>query len=303
MALVFTQIADAATWHEDVELYELADGQEVIGYLYMDLYARTGKRSGAWMSEHATRYRQHDKSIQLPVAYLVTNILPGNAHEPAKCSHDDLITIFHEMGHCLQHLLSQVDELEISGINGIPWDAVEIASQLHEGFCYEQVCLDLLSNHYQRNEKLPPELLAKIIDSKNFNQGISTLRQIEFALFDIYLHSEDYRPQLITESLAAAREQTHYIDVPSYNRFAHSFSHIFAGGYAAGYYSYKWAEILAINCFYQFKNNGVLNGDIGKRCRNTLLGRGASQPVTQVFRDFCQHDSDANLYFDYYGLS
>ena len=291
-------------WHTDVTFYELYDeNNELIGGVYFDLYARTNKRSGAWMDELVCRRKLANGDIQLPIALLNCNFATATCTESALLTHEDVITLFHEFGHCLQHLLTQIDYLDVSGINNVPWDAVEFPSQFFEAWCWDKESLYMLSSHYQTKEPLPDKLITKLIAAKNFQAALLLIRQLEFALFDIYLHT-DYKKQTsyIQNTLNTIRQQVAVIPAPDYNRFAHSFSHIFAGGYAAGYYSYLWAEVLARDAFSIFKKQGIFNRQLGEKFKHIILAQGGAQPPEQLFVQFMHRLPDNNALLTYYGL-
>lgn len=281
-------------WHPDVKFFNISNSDGVlIGQFYVDLYARPGKQGGAWMDDAITRRRTKDKenNIQTPVAYLNCNFSkPVNVNgrvRPALFTHDEVITLFHEFGHGLHHLLTQVEEPGVSGINGVEWDAVELPSQYMENFCWEWDVLSDMTQHVDNGESLPLELFKKMISAKNFQSGLQTLRQIEFSLFDMHLHF-DFDPdkgKTVLELLDNIREQVAVIIPPEFNRFPNSFSHIFSGGYAAGYYSYKWAEVLSADAYsmYEESADGVINEKIGTRFRDEILAVGGSRKASESF--------------------
>ena len=285
--------ADAApTWHPDVRFFSMRDRDgKLVGQFYVDLYARPSKRGGAWMDEAITRRRVRG-GIQTPVAYLNCNFAAplGEADgkkRPALFTHDEVNTLFHEFGHGLHHLLTRVEELGVSGINGVEWDAVELPSQFMENFCWEWRVLEPMTSHIESGERLPKSLFDKMIAAKNFQSGMHAVRQIEFALFDMHLHYDfDPHAQSVGDLLAAVRREVAVINPPAFNRFAHSFSHIFAGGYAAGYYSYKWAEVLSADVYSLFEERGVLDPATGRRFRDEILAVGGSRPALESFVAF-----------------
>lgn len=279
--------ATAPVWHPDVRFYAIydVDGQ-LLGQFYLDLYARESKRGGAWMDDAITRRRKGD-AIQIPVAYLNCNFAPPVDGRPALLSHDEVITLFHEFGHGLHHLLTRAEELGVSGINGVEWDAVELPSQFMENFCWEWEVLQMLTAHIDTGAPLPRELFDKMLAAKNFQAGMQMLRQIEFALFDMRLHSEyDPATQTPLQLLDAVRREVAVVFPPAWNRFPNGFSHIFAGGYAAGYYSYKWAEVLSADAYAVFEENGVLNPEIGRRFWSEILGVGGVREAIKSFVAF-----------------
>ena len=280
--------APAPVWHADVKFYSIHDQDgQLVGQFYLDLYARESKRGGAWMDDAITRRRKAD-GIQTPVAYLNCNFSRPVGNKPAVFTHDEVITLFHEFGHGLHHLLTKVEELGVSGINGVEWDAVELPSQFMENFCWEWEVLRHMTAHVDTGAALPRALFDKMLAAKNFQAGMQTVRQIEFALFDMHLHY-DHDPeagQSALQVLEAVRRRVAVIFPPAYNRFPNNFSHIFAGGYAAGYYSYKWAEVLSADAYGLFEENGVLNPVIGQRFWSEILGVGGSRDAIKSFVAF-----------------
>ncbi len=286
--LQISEISDFDSWHPDVHFFQIHDEFGVLrGKFYFDLYARTKKRGGAWMDDCVGRKKINDH-IQTPIAYLTCNFTPPTSTEPSLLSHDDVTTLFHEFGHGLQHMLTKIDYLGVSGINGVEWDAVELPSQFMENWCWEQEALALISGHYQTGEPLPDTLFNKMLAAKNFQAGMMTVRQLEFSLFDFRIH-KDYDPEKgarIYPILEQVRAQVAVINPPKFNRFAHSFSHIFAGGYAAGYYSYKWAEVLSSDAFSLFEEKGIFNPETGKLFLTTILETGGSEDAMALFIKF-----------------
>ena len=280
--------AEAPQWHPDVKFYSLRDRNgTLVGQFYLDLYARPTKRGGAWMDDAITR-RATAQGTQAPVAYLNCNFSPPVGGKPALFTHDEVITLFHEFGHGLHHLLTRVDYLGVSGINGVEWDAVELPSQFMENFCWEWAVVPPMTRHVGSGQQLPKPLFDKMIAAKNFQSGLQTVRQIEFSLFDLRLHF-DFDPagghgalQLLDE----VRREVAVLVPPPYNRFPNNFSHIFAGGYAAGYYSYKWAEVLSADAYSLFEENGVLDPKTGRRFWDEVLAVGGSRPALDSFVAF-----------------
>lgn len=276
------------TWHPDVRFFEIHDrNKQLRGSFFLDLYARPNKRGGAWMDECVTRRRRHG-SIQHPVAYLTCNFTPPVGGDPALLTHDEVTTLFHEFGHGLHHLLTMVEDLGVSGIHGVEWDAVELPSQFMENYCWEKEALDLISGHYKTGEELPRDLFEKMLRAKNFQSGMMMVRQLEFALFDFLIHAR-YSPDLgglIYETLDEVRKRVAVVIPPGFNRFAHSFSHIFAGGYAAGYYSYKWAEVLSADAFSLFEDHGIFDPETGASFLHNILEQGGSQEAMELFVAF-----------------
>jgi oligopeptidase A len=296
----------APTWHEDVQFFSIYDpgGQPhaagdsqqkagpagvLIGQFYLDLHARDTKRGGAWMDDAITRRRTAD-GIQTPVAYLNCNFSRGVGGKPALLTHDDVITLFHEFGHGLHHLLTKVEDLGVSGINGVEWDAVELPSQFMENFCWEWDVVRPMTAHVDTGEQMPKALFDKLLAAKNFQAGMQTLRQIEFALFDMHLHYDLPPGKTALELLDEIRARVAVVIPPAYNRFPNNFSHIFAGGYAAGYYSYKWAEVLSADAYSLFEEQaqvgGVLNPKIGQRFWSEILAQGGARPAIESFKAF-----------------
>jgi len=282
------QPAAAPTWHPDVRFFEVRDlSGALIGQFYIDLYARETKRGGAWMDDAITRRRKRGQ-LQLPVAYLNCNFSRPVGTKPALFTHDEVLTLFHEFGHGLHHLLTQVEDLGVSGINGVEWDAVELPSQFMENFCWEWDVLCGMTRHVDTGSPIPKTLFEKMLAAKNFQSGLAMLRQIEFAVFDMRLHS-DFDPasgRSALDLLEEVRSQVAVLRPPAYNRFPNSFSHIFAGGYAAGYYSYKWAEVLSADAYSLFEEKGVLDPAAGARFRDEILAVGGSRPAAESFRAF-----------------
>ena len=283
----FKQRTDVDTWHDDVRFYELVDDDgSVRAAFYLDMYARTGKRGGAWMDDARIRRRQPDGSLQTPVAYLTCNFAPPAGGKPGLLTHDEVVTLFHEFGHGLHHMLTEQDVSGISGINGVAWDAVELPSQFLENWCWTEDGIALISGHYQTGEPLPKEKLEKMLAAKNFQGAMQMVRQIEFSLFDMRIHAE-YQPGLnIYQVLNEVREQVAVIQPPAFNRFPNSFGHIFAGGYAAGYYSYKWAEVLSADAYSRFEEEGEFNEETGRAFRTEILAKGGSREPMELFKAF-----------------
>lgn len=278
---------EAPLWHPDAHYFELEDQGEVIGGFYFDLYARPGKRGGAWMSGFRSRMRTHD-GVQKPICYMVGNFTPPVGDKPALLSHDEVITLFHEFGHGLHHMLTEVDNISVAGTHGVAWDAVELPSQFMEFWAWDQDSLNLLSEHIETKEVLPADLLKALLDARFFQSGMQTLRQFEFALFDLSIHRAN--PALNAEQAQATlneiRDKYAVLPTTPYNRFQHSFSHIFAGGYAAGYYSYKWAEVLASDAFDRFETEGIFNTDTGHAFRKNILAVGGKDTALDAFVNF-----------------
>ncbi|HEB57953.1 MAG TPA: oligopeptidase A [Gammaproteobacteria bacterium] len=277
------------TWHEDVRFFEIRDSEgNLRGNFYLDLYARENKRGGAWMADCVSRMRKHDGEVQLPVAFLTCNLSPPVGDEPAQFTHDEVITLFHEFGHGLHHMLTQVDYLGVSGINGVAWDAVELPSQFMENWCWEREALDLIAGHFKTGERLPDALFERMTAARNFQSAMQMVRQLEFSLFDFLIHLEydAGRPDFIQQTLERVREEVAVITPPDYNRFQHSFTHIFAGGYAAGYYSYKWAEVLSADAFSLFEEKGIFDAATGRAFLHRILEQGGAKEPMELFVAF-----------------
>jgi oligopeptidase A len=274
-------------WHSEVQFYQIKDAQgQLRGQFYLDLYARRGKRGGAWMGTCLERKRCHDGQIQTPVAYMVCNFTPTVGEQPVLLTHQEVLTLFHEFGHGLHHMLTLVDYTPVAGINGVPWDAVELPSQFMENWCWEREALDLFAAQYETGEALPDELFEKMKAARNFQAGLFMLRQLEFALFDFRLHKE-YQPGLNVQALLdEVRQQVAALIPPEFNRFQNSFTHVFAGGYAAGYYSYKWAEVLSADAFSLFQETGIFDSETGQRFLHAILERGGAEDPMQLFIEF-----------------
>ena len=287
-AVTIRPLNGVETWHPDVLVYEIVDAAGTRrGRFYLDLYARAHKRGGAWMDGCLARRRVGD-AVRTPAAYLVCNFTPPVGDDPALLTHSEVLTMFHEFGHGLHHLLTTVDYLPITGIHGVEWDAVELPSQFLENWCWSREALDGLAGHYQTGEPLPDELYQRMLAAKHFQSGMFLLRQLEFALFDFRLH-RDYDPARggrVLEILNAVRQQVAVMIPPDWNRFPNAFTHIFSGGYAAGYYSYKWAEVLSADAFSAFEENGVFDAATGARFRESILEVGGSRPALASFVEF-----------------
>ncbi|WP_431287414.1 M3 family metallopeptidase [Roseateles chitinivorans] len=299
--------AKASVWHESVQFCELRRDGRLIGQVYLDLYARNGKRPGAWMDEVRSRWARPDLAgtgtEQIPVAHLVCNFPQGAEGKPALLTHDDVTTLFHECGHGLHHLLTRVSELGVSGISGVEWDAVELPSQFMENFCWEWEVIQQLSAHVDTGEPLPRALFDKMLAAKNFQAGLQTLRQIEFSLFDMRLHAEPGSETRVQELLGEVRDEVAVLPPPAFNRFQHSFSHIFAGGYAAGYYSYKWAEVLSADCWSAFEEEGVFNPTTGRRYLDEILSMGSVRDAMDNFKAFRGREPQIDALLRHQGMA
>lgn len=280
--------AQASVWHETASFYDIKDHNgHLIGQFYLDLYARNDKRGGAWMDEAITRRKVADQ-LTTPVAFLVCNFSAPVGGKPALFTHDEVLTMFHEFGHGLHHVLTKVEDYSVSGIKGVEWDAVELPSQFMENFCWEWEVLRNMTAHVDTGAQLPRELFDKMVAAKNFQAGMQTMRQLEFSLFDIRLHSE-FDPSGSTNAndlIEAVRDEVAVVRPPKWNRFANNFTHIFSGGYAAGYYSYKWAEVLSADAYSMFEEDGVLSRETGQRYWQEILAQGGSRPALESFTAF-----------------
>ncbi|HSW03734.1 M3 family metallopeptidase, partial [Aquabacterium sp.] len=285
----------APVWHDSVRFYRIersranGAGPQLIGQFYLDAHARSGKRPGAWMDGVRSRWARPDAtdgSVQTPVAQLVCNFAAPVGDKPALLTHDDVITLFHEFGHGLHHMLTQVDELAVAGISGVEWDAVELPSQFMENFCWEWEVLSRLTAHVDTGAALPRALFERMIAARNFQSGLQTLRQIEYALFDMRIHAERDAGDAVQRVIDEVRAEVAVLVPPPFNRFQHTFSHIFAGGYSAGYYSYKWAEVLSADAFAAFEEVSLFDAETGRRYRQEILEAGGSRPAMESFKAF-----------------
>lgn len=279
---------EAPVWHESASFYDIKDhAGKLIGQFYLDLYARNNKRGGAWMDEAITR-RKVSGELTTPVAYLTCNFSAPVGGKPALFTHDEVLTMFHEFGHGLHHMLTEVDYYSVSGIKGVEWDAVELPSQFMENFCWEWEVLRHMTSHVETGEQLPRVLFDKMVAAKNFQAGMQTVRQIEFALFDIRLHSQfdPYGEKTVLDLIESVRDEVAVVRPPEWNRFPHNFTHVFSGGYAAGYYSYKWAEVLSADAYSMFEEDGVLSREAGQRYWQEILAQGGSRPALESFTAF-----------------
>jgi len=298
----------APVWHPAVEFYRIERNGQLVGQFYLDQPARTGKRGGAWMDDVRTRWQRPDTGVlQMPVAHLVCNFADGVDGKPPLLTHDDVITLFHEFGHGLHHMLTQVNERDVSGIGGVEWDAVELPSQFMENFCWEWDVLKHMTAHVVTGEPLPRALFDKMIAAKNFQSGMATLRQIEFALFDMLLHTEHDPAQDFMPLLTQVRQEVAVLQPPAFSRTAHTFSHIFAGGYAAGYYSYKWAEVLSADAYAAFEettgSDGLPSAETGRRYREAILEAGGSRPAMESFKAFRGREPSLDALLRHQGMA
>jgi oligopeptidase A len=297
----------APVWHPAVAFYRIERDGQLVGQFYLDPPARAGKRGGAWMDDVRGRWLRPDTGVlQTPVAHLVCNFAEGVGGKPPLLTHDDVITLFHEFGHGLHHMLTQVNERDVSGISGVEWDAVELPSQFMENFCWEWSVLRHMTAHVDTGEPLPRALFDKMLAAKNFQSGLQTLRQIEFALFDMRLHAEHDPSQDFMPLLNEVRAEVAVLQPPAFNRMAHTFSHIFAGGYAAGYYSYKWAEVLSADAYAAFEETAAADGspsiETGRRYRKEILEAGGSRPALESFKAFRGREPNLDALLRHQGM-
>ncbi|MER5134322.1 oligopeptidase A [Serratia marcescens] len=296
---------DVETWHPDVRFFDLFDADgELRGSFYLDLYARENKRGGAWMDDCVGSLRKADGTLQKPVAYLTCNFNRPLGDQPALFTHNEVTTLFHEFGHGLHHMLTQIDTAGVSGINGVPWDAVELPSQFMENWSWEPEALAFISGHYQSGEPLPKAMLDKLLAAKNYQAALFILRQLEFGLFDFRMHFE-YSPEKgaqILPTLAEVKKMVAVVPSPSWGRFPHAFSHIFAGGYAAGYYSYLWAEVLSADAYSRFEEEGIFNAETGKSFLDNILSRGGSEEPMTLFKRFRGREPQLDAMLRHYGI-
>ena len=298
----------APVWHDSVEFYRLERDGQLVGQFYLDPPARNGKRGGAWMDGVRDRWQRPDSArLQTPVAHLVCNFAAGVNGKPPLLTHDDVITLFHEAGHGLHHMLTRINEHDVSGINGVEWDAVELPSQFMENFCWEWHVLQNMTAHVDTGEPLPRALFERMLAAKNFQSGMQTLRQVEFALFDMLLHSQETPPADVMPLLRQVREEVAVLPTPAYNRMANTFSHIFAGGYAAGYYSYKWAEVLSADAYAAFEETAAADGSpdpsTARRYREEVLEVGGSRPAMESFKAFRGREPSVDALLRHQGMT
>jgi len=304
--MTVTEKQGVDSWHDSVRFFDIFDEKKTLrGSFYLDLYAREHKRGGAWMDECRVRRVTEDGELQTPVAYLTCNFNKPVGDKPALFTHDEVVTLFHEFGHGIHHMLTQIDVSSVSGINGVPWDAVELPSQFLENWCWEEEALAFISGHYETGEPLPSEMLEKMLDAKNFQSAMFILRQLEFGLFDFTMHTE-YDPEVgarVLETLAEVKSKVAVLPSLEWSRFSHSFSHIFAGGYSAGYYSYLWAEVLSADAFSRFEEEGIFNQDTGKRFLNAILEKGGSEEPMELFKRFRGREPKIDALLRHSGIS
>jgi len=283
---------DLKLWDEKAFAYDMYQDTKLIARLYLDLEARESKRGGAWMHNWQSHHKDENGVEQLASAFVVCNFPPSTSTTPSLLRHDDVVTLFHEMGHALHHTLSCVDENEVSGVNGVEWDAVEFPSQFLENFAYEPKVLKLFASHHTTQEILPDKMIHKLVRAKNFLSAMGMLRQLEFSLFDFKLHSKLYQGEEVQNLLDLLRKQTALIETPSYNKFQNGFAHIFAGGYAAGYYSYKWAEVLSADTFYKVVDEGIFNSQTAKKYLDIILKGGGAKSMEVLFKELMGREAD-----------
>lgn len=296
---------DVDTWHKDVRFFDLFDDSgELRGSFYLDLYAREHKRGGAWMNDYIGSLRRTDGKLQNPVAYLTCNFTRPVGNNPALFTHNEVTTLFHEFGHGLHHMLTKVETSGVAGISGVPWDAVELPSQFMENWCWEPDALAFISGHFETGEPLPQQMLEKMLAAKNYQAALFILRQLEFGLFDFRMHAE-YDPAKgarILETLAEIKKQVAVVPSPSWGRFPHAFSHIFAGGYAAGYYSYLWAEVLSADAYSRFEEEGIFNRQTGQSFLDNILTRGGSEEPMELFKRFRGREPQLDAMLRHYDI-
>lgn len=293
-------------WHPDVRFFDIFDETgELRGSFYLDLYARANKRGGAWMDDCIGRRYREDGSLQKPVAYLTCNFNGPVGDKPALFTHNEVLTLFHEFGHGIHHMLTKVDVAGVAGINGVAWDAVELPSQFLENWCWQPEALAFISGHYETGEPLPAELLERMLAARNYHSALTMLRQLEFALFDFRLHMDDQaaEPGRVQAVLDEVRRQVAVLTPPAFNRFQHGFSHIFAGGYAAGYYSYKWAEVLSSDAFSRFEEEGVFSAKTGRDFLHAVLEQGGSKEPMELFRQFRGREPNIDALLRHSGIA
>ncbi len=292
---------ETPVWHESVSCYEIRLPDRLVGRIYLDLEAREGKRGGAWMDEWIKHHIDAKGEVIYPIAYIVANFAPTTATQPSLLRADDVVTLFHEMGHALHHLLSTVKEPAVSGIAGVEWDAVEFPSQFLENFAYEEEVLKLFAKHYKNGKMMSKEMMQRLKEAKNFQSALAMLRQLEFGLFDMQIHM--HYPVDVQKVLDSVREEVSLIKPPPYNKFQWGFAHIFAGGYAAGYYSYKWAEVLSADAFFMFVDNGIYNDEIAQSYLQEVLCKGGSRGAMESFIAFAKRRPDSNALLKLCGIA
>jgi oligopeptidase A len=293
---------DAPVWHSSVKVYDISSNKKVFARIYFDLEARASKRGGAWMHNWQNHYIDKNGKTQLASAFIVANFSPATKETPSLLRHDDIVTLFHEMGHAIHHLFSQVSERSISGIEGVAWDVVEFPSQFLENFAYESNVLKAFGYHYKTKEPISQEMLDKIKASKNFQAALFMLRQLEFSIFDFKLHQKLYQGREVNELLNSIREETSLLKVPDYVRFEHGFAHIFAGGYAAGYYSYKWAEVFSADAFFACLEDGNFNKQKAKEYKEHILQKGSTKDMSELYKEWLNRRPQTNALLKLYDI-
>jgi len=305
--LQINEISNIDTWHKDVKFFEVFDRDNNLrGRFYLDLYARAHKRGGAWMDDCKSRRELANGDIQYPVAYLTCNFNKPIGDKPALFTHDEVVTLFHEFGHGIHHMLTQINASGVSGIDGVPWDAVELPSQFLENWCWEPEALAFISEHFETGEPLPQEMLDKMLAAKNYQSAMQMLRQLEFSIFDFKMH-KDYQPEpknpvYIQEVLNQVRSEYAVVKAADFNRFQHGFGHIFGGGYSAGYYSYKWAEVLSADAFSRFEEEGIFNEKVGNDFLTNILEKGGSQEPSVLFKAFRGREPEIDALLRHCGI-
>ncbi len=300
--LTIRQNTNVETWHSDVRYYEISDSAgNARGRFFLDLFARKGKRGGAWMGDGIS-HKETAKETQNPLAWLVTNFSPPTAGRPSLLSHDEVVTLFHEFGHGLHHMLTRIAYPAVSGINGVPWDAVELPSQMMENWAWQNEVLEMISGHFETGEPLPEKMIKRLNDAKNFQAGMLLLRQLEFALFDLAIHQGTVSVN-VQQALDQVRTEIAVFIPPEFNRFQNSFSHIFAGGYASGYYSYSWAEVLSADAFSLFEEKGIFDPETGRSFLENILEKGGSQDPLTLFKAFRGREPDIGALLRHRGLA
>jgi len=305
--LQINEISNIDTWHKDVKFFEVCDSDNNLrGRFYLDLYARAHKRGGAWMDDCKSRRELANGDIQYPVAYLTCNFNKPIGDKPALFTHDEVVTLFHEFGHGIHHMLTQINASGVSGIDGVPWDAVELPSQFLENWCWQPEALAFISGHFETGEPLPQAMLDKMLAAKNYQSAMQMLRQIEFSIFDFKMHkdyqSEPEKPAYIQEVLNQVRSEYAVVKAADFNRFQHSFGHIFGGGYSAGYYSYKWAEVLSADAFSRFEEEGIFNEKVGNDFLTNILEKGGSQEPSVLFKAFRGREPEIDALLRHCGI-
>ncbi|HSR73669.1 MAG TPA: M3 family metallopeptidase, partial [Sulfurovum sp.] len=296
--------ADVPTWHACVKPFDIFEEGKLSGRIYFDLEARKEKRGGAWMNDWETHYVDSKGELHLPSAFIVCNFSPTTSKTPSLLRHDDVVTLFHEMGHAIHHLFGKCKERSVSGINGVAWDVVEFPSQFLENFAYEAAILKRFGFHYETDEPISNELMAKIKETKNFQAALGILRQVEFSLFDFVLHQDLYQGEEVQTLLNGIREKTSLLTPPSYNKFQHGFSHIFAGGYAAGYYSYKWAEVLSADAFFScLDNESGFNKERAKGYKEYILASGGAIEMSELYEEWLGRKADVQSLIKLYEIA